>query len=298
MLLAEVEARTGRPVAECFDLIAGTSTGAILALGLAKPGADGEPEYSARDLVGLYEREGARIFSRSVWHRVRSVGGAADEKYLSEAIDGVLDEYFGHAMLSESLTDVLVPAYELVMRDAFFFKSRKAKVDRDYDFRLRDVARATSAAPTYFEPVQLATSAAIGTYTLVDGGVFANNPAMCAWTEASSGGTPADALLLSLGTGELTRPMPWEEVRDWGLLDWARPILNVVMDGVSDATDHQLLELLGAARYLRLTTTLEIGSDDLDDAAATNIHALKAQAQRIIDKRSGELDALCARLVR
>jgi len=80
MVLAEIERRTGKRIVEMFDLVAGTSTGGILALGLTKPGQDSKPEYSAKKLIDLYEIEGGKIFSIPVWHRVHSGWGLAEEK--------------------------------------------------------------------------------------------------------------------------------------------------------------------------------------------------------------------------
>ena len=293
MVLAAVEANLGRAISEVFDLVAGTSTGGIIALALTMP-EDGKPAWRAEQLVELYEKEGTTIFPRSPWPLFRTVQSAFDARYSAKGIEEVLLKYFGEARLKDALTPVIVSSYELESRQPFFFKSAKAKANPANDFLMRDVARATSAAPTYFEPCQLKTSDPVGYYTLVDGGVFANNPSMCAWAEASSDGTPADVRLLSLGTGELCRPLHYGEVKDWGLLHWARPILNVVMDGVSDATHYQLGEMLGSARYLRITHTLDIAKDDMDDASTTNLHALKVQAQRLIDEHGDELFKFCA----
>ncbi len=90
MILAEIEDRTGKSVAEMFDLIAGTSTGGILALGLAMPGDGGKPRYKAEDLIEFYEKEGLRIFSRPARHRIDSLEGIAEERYPSEGIEQVL----------------------------------------------------------------------------------------------------------------------------------------------------------------------------------------------------------------
>ena len=79
--------------------------------------------------------------------------------------------------------------------------------------------------------------------------MFATNPAMCAYAE--TGGDLE--VLVSLGTGEHTRPLPYEQVKDWGRLEWARPVLDVVFDGTADAVDFQLESLLGAG-YVRLQT--------------------------------------------
>lgn len=303
-VLADVERRMGRPVAETFDLIAGTSTGGILALALTKRGEDGGPAFSAEELIGLYETEGPRIFSRSLWHCIKSGKGLLDQKYPSTGIESAFDTYFGDARLSGALTDVIVTAYDIERRDTFFFKSSKARLDAADDFAMRDAAHATSAAPTYFEPVKIEQGASH--LALVDGGVFAVNPAMSAYAEAVGrefsskpavgAEAAADVLLLSLGTGELTRPLRWSDAKDWGLVEWARPILDVVFDGVGDATDYHLDRLLGTDRYYRFQTTLDGASDDLDDASDENLERLKAEAAELIARNEARLDEVCRKL--
>lgn len=303
MILAEIEERTGKRIAEMFDLVAGTSTGGILALGLTKPGNDDKPQYSARKLIELYETEGGKIFSIPVWHRIHSVGGLAEEKYPSTGIDSVALEYFGEVRLAQAYKEVLITAYEIEKRGPWFFKRWKAQ-DKNEGFNpyMREVARATSAAPTYFEPIQLKVGA-LGNRAFIDGGVHSNNPAMCAYVEARKiHPEENDFLVVSLGTGEPTREMPYEEVKGWGLALWAQPILNVVFDGVSDTVDYQLGELLSTEegdtrRYYRFQTVLDIGKDDMDDASATNIQALKLKAKQIIDENEAALKTLCAQLV-
>jgi hypothetical protein len=146
-----------------------------------------------------------------------------------------------------------------------------------------DAAHASSAAPTYFEPVRL------GARTLVDGGVFAINPAMLAFAEAQG----RIDVLASLGTGEHTRRLPYDEVKDWGQIEWARPILDVVFDGSADAVDAALERLIDD-RYIRLQTQLDEASDDLDDASPANLAALRREAERLIAGRSADIDRLCA----
>jgi patatin-like phospholipase/acyl hydrolase len=301
-LLAEVERRADRPTAELFDLVAGTSTGGIIALGVTAPGTDGKPRYSAEELVELYAEHGDRIFSRSIWHRTRAFGNALDEKFSAGALEDVLNEYFGETTLAEALVDVLVTAYEIEIRAPWFFRSRLAREKpAEYDFPMTKVARATSAAPTYFEPLQLETDASPDYWALVDGGVFANNPAMCAVAEGFDAYDAEEVVVLSLGTGAQTRRIPYDEAKDWGLVGWARPILNVVFDGVSDTVDHQVRQICrtteGIETYLRLDPRLDIGNDDLDDASQTNIHALKLQAEQLIKDRSRDLDRFCSLLV-
>src|SRR5262245_10113169 len=91
-VLAEIETRTQARIAELFDLVAGTSTGGILALGVAKPSKDDpkQPQFAASELAALYEKEGKRIFQRSPWRRVASIESLLDEKYDAKGVEGVL----------------------------------------------------------------------------------------------------------------------------------------------------------------------------------------------------------------
>ena len=293
--LAEIEARAGKPVAELFDLIAGTSTGGIIALALTRPGEDGSPAWSAATLVELYEQEGPHIFSRPLGHQLRTVRGLIDEKYPSDGLDKALSRYLGESRISESLTNVLVTAYETERRKPFFFKSAAAVADPGRDFPMAAAARATAAAPTYFEPAFVEAGGTAEYFSLVDGGVFATNPAMCAFAEVRRHHPDAEVVLLSLGTGQLTRPLPYDHVKDWGLVEWAQPILDVVFDGVSDTVDYQLDQLLGDGRYWRLQVALDGGaSDDLDDASPENLRRLKLKGEELVADSRRELDAALA----
>ena len=286
LVLAEVERRSGRKVADLFELIAGTSTGGILACALCAP----DP-LPAAELVGLYRDRGPEIFQRSLWQRVRSGNGILDEKYDAEALEAALDHFLSNKLLSETRPDLIIPAYDTNGPAPFFFKTRKVREEKTPDFPLSVVARATSAAPTYFEALQT------GELSLVDGGVFAVNPAMCAFAEVLRhwpAGT--EVVLLSLGTGERTRRRPWSEVKDWGVAQWARPILDVVFDGISDAVDYQLRHALGERRYWRLQIELHGASDDLDDARAENIAALQRRAEDLIAEQGATIDAAVAAL--
>jgi patatin-like phospholipase/acyl hydrolase len=302
VVLAEIEKRTKRSIASLFHLIAGTSTGGILALGLSIPKTPAGPLYAASHLLELFERQGARIFSRGIFHTLAACGNLRRAKYSSAGIEQVLMDYFGNSRLGDAATDVLIASYEIERSFPFFFRSAIARERSDYDFPAREVARATSAAPTYFEPMKLLTGTYTDHYTLIDGGVCANNPAACALVEAlSTHGDAGDFLVVSLGTGELTRCLPYQQTRDWGIVGWAIPVLDVVFDGASRTVDYQLRQLLPGTsarckRYYRFQTTLDNHNHRLDNASPENITALKALAYNLVDRQSAELDNLCAKL--
>jgi patatin-like phospholipase/acyl hydrolase len=291
VVLADLERRTGRRTAELFDLIAGTSTGGILACGLTRPGDDGAPAFSAADLIGLYESEGPEIFHRSLVKRIESVDGYVDERYDDRGLNAALLRYLDGTRLSQAVTDLFITAYEIERRQAFFFRSSRARTDPTYDFTFVDTARATSAAPTYFEPARVSDVADASSYALIDGGVFALNPAMCAYAElAATGRRDEIDLVVSLGTGSHTRRVPFEDARDWGQIEWARPLIDVVFDGLAQTVDFELGHLLGPERYVRFQTDLTEASDDLDDAGDRNLEALRREGNRLVEERAADLD--------
>jgi patatin-like phospholipase/acyl hydrolase len=297
VVLADLERRTGRRTAEMFDLIAGTSTGGILACGLTRPGDDGAPVFSAADLIGLYESEGPEIFHRSLIKRITSVDGYADERYDDVGLNAALRRYLDAARLSQAVTDLFITAYEIERRQAFFFRSSRARTDPAYDFTFVDAARATSAAPTYFEPVRVSDLAGESSYALIDGGVFALNPAMCAYAEIAATGRRDDVdLVVSLGTGSHTRRLPFEDVRGWGQIEWARPLVDVVFDGIAQTVDFELAQLLDPERYVRFQTDLTDASDDLDDAGDRNLEALRREGNRLVEERADDLERVAKAL--
>ena len=250
--------------------------------------------FSASELVDLYVEEGPEIFHRGLARRVLSGNGWFDERYGDAGLLDALTRYLGDARLRDALVPIMVTAYDIEGRFAFFFRSTRAAGDPEYDFSLVEAARATSAAPTYFEPYLVTDSAGAHSYPLIDGGVYAVNPAMCAYADV---GGEAITVLASLGTGQQTSPIPLARARRWGQLGWARPIIDVVFDGVADTTEFELGTLLGPDRYVRLQTRLSLASDHLDDASPANLAALVAEGRKLVSERSADIDALCAKLV-
>ena len=297
IVLSEIERRSGRRTAELFDLIAGTSTGGILACGLTRPAEGGAPQFTAADLIGLYESEGPEIFHRSLLKRLESVEGYLDERYDDSGLNAALRRYLDGTRLSEAVTDIFITAYEIERRQAFFFRSSRARTDPTYDFTYVDAARATAAAPTYFEPARVRDVAGAETYALIDGGVFALNPGLVAYAELAAAGRGEEIdLVVSLGTGSHTRPLRYGDARDWGQLEWARPLVDVVFDGSAQTVDFALGHLLPEGRYVRFQTHLAEASDDLDDASDRNLEALRREGARLVEERSADIDRVVAAL--
>ena len=322
-ILTEIEKRTGIPICALFDLISGTSTGGILAVGLTVPAEDGKgPKFTASELGALYDEKGEEIFDQSFFQKIGSIG---DNAFGHENIERLLKEFFGDAMLSDALTQVIITAYEIEKRKTFYFNSDLAKKDKSEDFLIREVARATSAAPTYFEPTRVGPLG--NQFSLVDGGVFANNPSMLAYVEAKTyyeqmknkkkstrtrqvSSAKVEAMtveepfvMVSLGTGSSMKPYNYNDAKDWGLVGWVRPIVDILMQGVSETVDFQMRRLLpprldGTQRYYRFSTKLQAEHGDMSDASPEMIAALKEYAAGIIRQEDKAIDELCAQLTK
>jgi len=278
LVLAHLEQQTGKACIELFDLMVGTSTGGMLALGLSMDDGHGKALFTAQQLVKLYEVHGDEIFEQSLWRKVRSVGGILEEAYSHEALEAILNQYFGDRALSECRVPTMVTSYDIQHRRTVFLKSWHS----DHSGLLcRDAARATSAAPTYFEPANLEWASE--SHTLIDGGVFINSPSVSAYAEARKLFPDDEIAMLSIGTGELTRSIPYEAAKTWGSALWVMSLLDCMFDGASKAADHQMRLFLGH-NYLRLQTPLHHASDDMDDASQDNIRNLKQIARELIER--------------
>ena len=157
---------------------------------------------------------------------------------------------------------------------------------------MKFVARATSAAPTYFEP-----AAKIGSdekLAFIDGGVFANNPTMCGFAHAQKLGFDEDEMtIVSIGTGAVSRELAYEEVRDWGLARWARPILDITAQAGNHAIDWQLNQILRKGHYFRIQPLMSGMRSSLDDARPETVSALEETAREVIERHTSDIDRIC-----
>ena len=283
LVLDYLERESGRPISDLFDLVVGTSSGGIIALGLAQADADQRPKFSANDLAAFFEKSGRTIFEKTLWRNIRSAGGVLDELYSARPLEVVLRKYFSNTRLGETLGSTMVTAYDIEDRRTLFLKSWHPDHETVW---CRDAARATSAAPTYFEPALIDVHG--GQRALIDGGVFVNSPVVSAYAEALKLYPNEPLMVLSLGTGELVRPIPFETAKDWGQAGWVMPLLDCMFDGATKAANHQMRMFLGEL-YIRLQVTLDEANDDMDDASDANISNLKRIADRLIDENQDTL---------
>jgi predicted acylesterase/phospholipase RssA len=254
--IAGLESVLSARLAEQLDLIVGTSTGGLIALGLASG-------RSGQEMLDLYRNHGREIFSGSFPGR-----GLLMPKYSRKGLDRIVQREFGDLCMRDLKVPTCISAYEAVSGQTRVFKTaHAADLYWGHDQLVWKVAAATSAAPTYFSPVQFTEEDAH-----VDGGVWANNPSMIAITEAVRRfDRELDELrLLSVGTvSPRPRVRSFRAARRMGWPRWARPGLALLQGGPALGNHFQALHLLGEDHYLRI-------GDRADAAAPVRLDDVKA----------------------
>lgn len=287
--LIELEKRSGKRICELFDLIAGTSTGGIIAASLTIPSAQGGAKYSAKDVRNAYFEYGDTVFHRSLFRFVRTLGGLLAPKYSPRNLERLLYQFMGEAYLHETLTDILVSSYDMASSTPWFFKSSFAKAHRalEDDPLLTQVVRATTAAPTYFPPLRMES------HCFIDGGVFASNPALCALAEARRL-YPEEThfFIVSLGTGLVVHNRPCRKIEGWGIAGWAVPITDVMLNSSSASIDYEMRTLVGSQNYTRFQVQLDKDANDMDDASKENMLQLEMLAKQEAELQSGAIDRI------
>ncbi|MEZ5196243.1 MAG: patatin-like phospholipase family protein [Bacteroidales bacterium] len=307
--LQELDKNPKARIADYFDMIAGTSTGGILTCIYLCPDEKDpkRPRFSADDAVDLYFERGDEIFDISLLQKIKSGAGLLDEKYAADELEEALNDYMKDLKLSELIKPCLVTSYDIRRRKAHFFTQHDTKGGAQ-DFYVRDVARATSAAPTYFEVARAKSMTNIH-YPLIDGGVFVNNPAMCAYAEArkvnfgklKNKPTAGNMFILSLGTGNIDTPYYYKNAKDWGVVEWLKPLLDIMMSAVSETVDYQLRQIYDAVgkpnQYIRIEPELGNASSAMDNAEKENLFALKEAGNEAAEKHKDNLEYIAKTLI-
>ncbi|MBA0749132.1 hypothetical protein Gogos_003092 [Gossypium gossypioides] len=303
--LQELDGPNAR-IADYFDLIAGTSTGGLIATMLTTPNQQNRPSFAVKDISNFYLEHSPKIFPQhSRFNFLASMGNSIKATFSGPKYDGkylrsLANQLLQDATLKQTLTNVLIPAFDIKLLQPVIFSTNNAKSDVAKNARLADVCMSTSAAPTYLPAHYFETKDADGktrTFDLIDGGVAANNPTLLAitqitkdmWKEKSEivGNEAIDCrrmLVLSLGAGAAKHEEKYNAAAasKWGRIDWLynggkTPIIDVFFDASSDMVDFHTATLFHSfqseCNYLRIQVPGFIGQDDTltGDASSVDI---------------------------
>ena len=304
-ILQKVEERLGSPLKNHFDLIAGTSTGSILAIGIGLG-------KSPKELLNLYQDKGLKIFPYQSIFSFKRLPiifkyGPSAPKFSNEGLMAVLQGEYGEKKFSDITPDpdklmdslkILIPSYDTIRRNPVIFKSWRH--DLWYaNVPLWEICLSSASAPTYF-PAHRITPSNGEEYSLIDGGVCANNPVACAVAEAIkllrqhsdqfTGDFIDQIKVISIGTGDPASPIPWKKVRGWGLVQWGLRIADVFMDAPPDIHRYVAEQIIGETdtdrekRYLRLQLPLKDPLLAMDDARQANLEGILKETDAYINQ--------------
>lgn len=251
--LATVEDAIGDHVANYFDLIVGTSTGGIIALGLGLG-------LSATEILGFYETYGPKIFrQQTVLSKLRHWVFA---KYSDHDLRQALKQTLGDRKLGDSQRRLVIPSLNLDTGEAYLYKTaHHSRFERDYKESAVTVALATSAAPTYFP-----THRAEGGVAFVDGGLWANNPTAVAAIEAVATleWEPKSIRILSLGCSTTPVVVGWERWLPLGQFYWASKAISLFMGGQSSSSLGIAKMFVGEENLVRISPIVQQGRFAMD----------------------------------
>ncbi len=279
-ILQGLEARTGARLYDHVDLFAGTSTGSILAAGLACG-------YPIERIVEFYNATAAKVFADSWIDNVKDLGQILGAQYSLEPFREVLISIFGQRKLGDLDRRFLAVTFDLKSEDQPY--RWKPKIfhnlpgpDSDTDEYLADVVLRSCAVPTYFPTYQ----------GYIDGGVTgAVNPTMCAVAQALDPRNEApfrlqlsDLLVLSVGPGRALTYIDGSDL-DWGLAKWAPYLVDLYQDAPTDMADYEARQILGE-RYWRVQPVLprKVDLDQSKESAFLEQVAKSGEVQRMVDE--------------
>ncbi len=274
-LLAKIEQAFGVPIRTRFDLIAGTSTGAIIA-GAAVS------DIPMTDIVELFEAETPYIFRRR-WYRIPLFLS----KYPNQKLAQIIAKHLPATPLGEIASPLMITSSEIAKSEVHIFRSNYGSRDSEIaptskDVNLRDAILASCAAPTFFAPKS------VGNFLLADGGLWANNPSTVAFTEALSvfGKEAREIRMLSIGTGHSVNM--YHNRRGWGFITgWGGAKLTSYVMTLQSQASARTAKLLLKENYLRINP--EIDFWELD--TLTQLDNLKSLAERDFEKYVAEIEA-------
>ena len=301
-LLKQLSNDQNSRIHDYFDLFSGASTGAIIIAGLLSPDKNNHPKYSPEEILDLYLENGHIIFNSSFFQEIKSVSGIVNVKYDPEGLESVFEKYFGKSELKGLLKPSLIPVYDLSRGKNYFFRQQKALTSPRHNFYVKDLLRGATSALSYFPPAQISTVNDREHRCFIDGGVFANNPALSAYAEFryhNSNLHAKDTMMLSLGTGRKTTNLDCEVTANWGAAEWLYQGSYLTSNAVASASDYQLNAVYdNKPNYLRLDASFDDEqSSSMDNTDKEYLDYLISLGESIVKEKQSEINTFAEELI-
>jgi uncharacterized protein len=293
-------------IGSLVDLVGGTSTGSILGSLMLLPceKLPEKPRYFMSEISQMYIHMGPDVFKKTIWHNIKTLWGLAGPVFPASNIEPYLLQMLDHYKMKDLVKPCLFNAYDIDKRRINVFTNKDSK-EKYAEYYVKDIVRGSTSIPAYFPPAYFNQGLDIN--TLVDGGVFANNPSMISYIEATktlfskSKVLPKDVFMISLGTGASQRKQyPYVKAKKWGMTNWVFPILDILLSGSSDVVDYEMMKLYEAYgepdNYVRINPALYYSTSPATDASKENITNLIKDVNQYIKENKVFLDNLAQRI--
>ncbi|KAF8410030.1 hypothetical protein HHK36_002550 [Tetracentron sinense] len=301
-------------IADYFDVIAGTSTGGLVTAMLTAPDEKKRPLFSAKDINAFYLENSSKIFPQASFpfSLIKVFKAVLGPKYNGKYLHSIIREKLGSTQLHQTLTNVVIPSFDIKRLQPTIFTSYEVKTNPDLDALLSDICIGTSAAPTYLPTYYFETKDSKGEvrkFNLTDGGVAANNPALLAVREVTREimkGSPdffpikpmdyGRFLVISLGTGsaKVEEKFSAKQASKWGVLGWllsggSTPLVDVFTQASADMVDIHMSVVFQALHseenYLRIQDdTLTGDLSSVDKSTSENLKNLVQVGEKLLKK--------------
>jgi len=296
-------------IANLVDFVAGTSTGSIISAAMLIPDEKGKPKYNMDDIVQMYFNFGDQVFKKRLGHQLKTLWGLLGPAFPSSNIEPLLLKEMGHAKLSDLIKPVMISGYDIEKRRVNFY-TNDDKNQKYEDYYVKDVVRGSTSIPAYFPPARF--NYGVDVNTIVDGGVFANNPSLAAYIEVSKtlfkGEEKCkkrhahDVLVLSLGTGLIKqKPFLYKKSKKWGKAQWMMPVIDVLLSSHAEVTNYEMEKIFDAYEsphnYKRLNPPVVLGDPSGLNGSKDNLTNLLKDVKNYTDANKDMLNTLAREII-
>jgi patatin-like phospholipase/acyl hydrolase len=306
LILDKISEITGKHPTDLFDIMIGSSTGAIITTILNIPnnkviditlteyndqGKQGEtvvlesikpweklPKYNTQDLIHIYQNEARNTLESSLWKRISTMNGLYGAMFSTTIRDVKFNEWVGDINLSDTLTDMIITSYDMCTQEPVFFKTRKAKAEKGRDYLLQDVLKASTAAPTIWPPYNFND-------TLYMDALYAKNPTLFGVIEALKHYSvqPQDIHVLSIGTGISENKYNIKQITTTGL-EYLSNVFDSTLISNNASTLYITKLLIGSSNILRLDLPLDNSLLGTCDFSKKTIDEIKDKTTEYINE--------------
>jgi len=314
-ILQEIEERAGKPIVELFDLVGGTSTGAIIGGCLLAPDPKNpsKPRYTAKETLSFYHKLAGKVFPEMRFKGIRKLSSGA--LYDPKPLEDGLKAHFGELKMKDMLTHFLIPVADIKNFQPVWITHLKGQKDNSKEgwdsMPLRDAIRAATSAPTYFPARYYETTPNEETpdvkyrHALIDGGFFGGNAMQHLLAQAQKMAPPdAEIIVVHIGTGSVENSMSPEEFNAHGPLGLisnanGNILMSLVIKMSIRDCENDMRDEIGE-RFFNFDDSIvpkknpDGPSISMDDAREDNLKRLEKHAEKIIKDHSSEIDRLCS----